>query len=630
MQVCRHCGWENPEIAAFCTNCGTGIGRDRSSGPRFRALGLTPGRSAEPADLVDNEWPAAATPGGGTSRTENQSVLSQTLVDFTAPALGEANPQPLRARPLSEPPLGERPQRTEEMVSPGRRRAADGALVAPPITGDHAAVQRRSTGPMLMPDEADISIDQASDTQVMKTVRPGASEVTTPLPSRDDANGDTRRDPIPPDDVPDAPDDDQPDSNQSDSQLDSQLDGSLLDGPPDDDPSALADATADPADAHRLDDEVSAEPTADPAADPSAEPTDDALESDDDATANTDPPEPGEPPADSLEEDGFDEFVDPSARGGDSVEQDDVVSSIDEPGAAGDVEIEVPDDDRLADAIDAFARDGDVRIPPPSDSPFEPEDELELSTSDLHAVDFESRVSEPPQPIATSPSLRAVPPPLPPADIPRFVLRPFSQTLSDRKIVPVGDTPVTIGREDSDIRISDDLFVSPRHARFSVRDNALWIEDLESLNGVWRRVRTDALLRAGDQLLIGQQILRVEASPGRINGIPPADGTQRFGPPPERSRYRILQIAADGEPLDIYHVPTAGCRLGRRLGDLVFTDDTYMSGTHALLVPEDEHLKICDLSSRNGCWLRLRDHTALQVGDAVMIGRTVWRIGRPV
>lgn len=611
MQVCRHCGWDNPEIAAFCTNCGTGLGRDRGSGPRFRALGLTPGRSAEPADLVDNEWPAAATPGGAASRTENQSVLSQTLVDFTAPALGEATPQPLRARPLSEPPLGERPQRTEEMVSPGRRRAADGALVAPPPAGEHAAVQRRSTGPMLMPDEADISIDQAADTQVMKTVRPGASEATEPLPSRDDAIGDTRRDPIPPDDSPDdSPDVDRSGDDQSD------------------EPSAVEEPVADAPGVDQPDD---VDDDADDAVTPSEDaPDTEAREGDDEATANTDPPEPGEPPADSLEEDGFDEFVDPSARGGDSVEQDDVVSSIDEPGAAGDVEIEVPDDDRLADAIDAFARDGDVRIPPPSDSPFEPEDELELSTSDLHAVDFESRVSEPPQPIATSPSLRAVPPPLPPADIPRFVLRPFSQTLGDRKIVPVGDTPITIGREDSDIRISDDLFVSPRHARFSVRDNALWIEDLESLNGVWRRIRTDAQLRAGDQLLIGQQILRVEASPGRINGVPPADGTQRFGPPPERSRYRILQIAADGEPLDIYHVPTAGCRLGRRLGDLVFTDDTYMSGTHALLVPEDEHLKICDLSSRNGCWLRLRDHTALQVGDAVMIGRTVWRIGRPV
>lgn len=53
MQVCRHCGWENPEIAAFCTNCGTGLGRDKGNGPRFRALGLTPRAEETPADSID-------------------------------------------------------------------------------------------------------------------------------------------------------------------------------------------------------------------------------------------------------------------------------------------------------------------------------------------------------------------------------------------------------------------------------------------------------------------------------------------------------------------------------------------------------------------------------------------------
>ena len=42
MLICKQCNWENPTYAAFCTNCGTGIGEKKNltaSGETWRFRG---------------------------------------------------------------------------------------------------------------------------------------------------------------------------------------------------------------------------------------------------------------------------------------------------------------------------------------------------------------------------------------------------------------------------------------------------------------------------------------------------------------------------------------------------------------------------------------------------------------
>ncbi|MCA9537973.1 MAG: FHA domain-containing protein [Myxococcales bacterium] len=544
MQVCRNCGWENPEIAAFCTNCGAAVVRVRgrsevpAAGPRFRALGLQPAvpetqaglraaaPSSEPPDEALDAEPApldamevAPEPPPPPPEVADgppeppEPPPTKTLLDFRVPAF------------VAEMQRGSTDGDADELLETGAPDRARGLV--PPRHAQRSAA-RRQTGPVLIPDEvdSDISVDlPPADTEENLAVR-AAQPDPEPAPEPAASSGDTE--------------------------------GYL----------AVADE-------------------------------------------------------DSLE-DGFDDFVDPDRPDAAQSGEDEFSGGpLDMAGA----ELEIEQEELPAEGHE-------VRIEAPSDSPYDSDDSLdgeveELSTSDLHTSDLESAESltsleeEP-----AAPSGRLLPPPLPKVSV-RFILRPFSQNLSLTRIVPVGNGAVVIGRGEGDVSINEDVYVSPRHARFSVQGDALFVEDLESLNGVWVRVRQDAELGPGDFLLVGQQILRVDAGPSRTNGVASADGTQRLGAT-GRSRIRLVQLGADGEPFDVYHVPASGCRIGRRLGELVFTDDTYMSGTHALVVPRDQVVVLRDLSSRNGTWVRVRGRRRLDIGDAVMMGRTVWRVGQPI
>ena len=70
---------------------------------------------------------------------------------------------------------------------------------------------------------------------------------------------------------------------------------------------------------------------------------------------------------------------------------------------------------------------------------------------------------------------------------------------------------VTIGRERGDITFPGDGYVSGRHATLTRRAGSLYLEDLDSSNGTYVRVKGSAAVFDGDLLLLGQQLFRVAA-----------------------------------------------------------------------------------------------------------------------
>jgi pSer/pThr/pTyr-binding forkhead associated (FHA) protein len=74
---------------------------------------------------------------------------------------------------------------------------------------------------------------------------------------------------------------------------------------------------------------------------------------------------------------------------------------------------------------------------------------------------------------------------------------------------PDTDT-VSLGREGNDINFPDDPFISGRHAQLQLTGGVLTVTDLGSRNGTFVRVTGEHVLKHGDYVFMGQQLLRVE------------------------------------------------------------------------------------------------------------------------
>ncbi len=80
-------------------------------------------------------------------------------------------------------------------------------------------------------------------------------------------------------------------------------------------------------------------------------------------------------------------------------------------------------------------------------------------------------------------------------------------------VVPLGNSPITLGRAaDSTLVLSDD-YASSRHARFFPSDGQWIVEDLGSTNGTWidrTRITGPTVLRIGARVRVGRTTLQLQ------------------------------------------------------------------------------------------------------------------------
>lgn len=88
----------------------------------------------------------------------------------------------------------------------------------------------------------------------------------------------------------------------------------------------------------------------------------------------------------------------------------------------------------------------------------------------------------------------------------------------DSNVYDLRDNTVLIGREDGQIVLSEDKFMSRRHAQVHLKVRAggmgVVLEDLNSANGTYLRVRNQTVLDAGAMFRLGDQLLRFEEGDG--------------------------------------------------------------------------------------------------------------------
>jgi len=175
------------------------------------------------------------------------------------------------------------------------------------------------------------------------------------------------------------------------------------------------------------------------------------------------------------------------------------------------------------------------------------------------------------------------------------------------------------------LQLPEDPFISDRHANFCYREDKLVVQDENSANGVYVRIRGGVQIHMGDTFLAGEQLFRVE--PNTITNEPPADdGTYFFASPKHPGPFRLVQMFQGGVRGMTVCARSSSLQIGREGGDLNFPGDPYMSGSHCRVEEVQGEIMLTDLNSRNGTYIRIVGERELEHGDYLFLGRKLLRV----
>ena len=151
-------------------------------------------------------------------------------------------------------------------------------------------------------------------------------------------------------------------------------------------------------------------------------------------------------------------------------------------------------------------------------------------------------------------------------------------------------------------------------------DNGLAVEDLNSANGVYRRLKDTYELKHGDIVLMGRQMFRYYAAG------PASDGKDPKTPAKEAKGAELVRVLPGGVEENRYPLPPGESVLGRTRGTINFSDDAYLSSRHARIKNEGDKCILEDLQAVNGTFVGVRDRVVVGDGDIILIGHQLLRV----
>jgi len=209
---------------------------------------------------------------------------------------------------------------------------------------------------------------------------------------------------------------------------------------------------------------------------------------------------------------------------------------------------------------------------------------------------------------------------------PQIILTALRADGSEAGTYRLPDAPqITLGRDTGSI-FAGDSYLSPRHATFTRRGNLLSIKDEDSLNGVYLKLRPNepCLLEFGDLFRIGQEIIRLEELKGQGRS---ADQVERFGSPAKGYIGRLALVIGRDTTGNSFPIPERGVHCGRERGDILFSEDGYVSGLHCSIAKgPDGRIYLTDVGSSNGTFVRLRSEHTVGATDILLMGQQLFRI----
>jgi pSer/pThr/pTyr-binding forkhead associated (FHA) protein len=187
-----------------------------------------------------------------------------------------------------------------------------------------------------------------------------------------------------------------------------------------------------------------------------------------------------------------------------------------------------------------------------------------------------------------------------------------------------------IGRAGTKMIFANDPFISPRHVRCTLDQERVHLVDLGARNGVYIRIGGSEVVYPGDQILLGNRLLRLDVLPPRAPVPADASGTRSFGTPLETAWGRVLLVGVDDVMTDIYELRGNPVAIGREVGDIVFPRDAFLSRSHCRLRMEVSggavRVLLEDAGSANGTYLRMRSEAWLGDGDMFRVGDQILKV----
>ncbi|HTJ43268.1 MAG TPA: FHA domain-containing protein [Kofleriaceae bacterium] len=199
---------------------------------------------------------------------------------------------------------------------------------------------------------------------------------------------------------------------------------------------------------------------------------------------------------------------------------------------------------------------------------------------------------------------------------------------SDGERFPLGAEYVMFGRAGADVAFDQDRFLARQHARLERTGDGARIVPLDQVNGVFRKLDAPVELTDGMIVLLGREVLRYEkVDADEKSGEPLVrHGVALFGSPPREPWGRFLQLLPSGGVRDVRFLFDEEVVLGREEGDIVFSDDAFMSRRHAQVAWDGQRAMLQDLGSSNGSFVRLVGTTPVKHGDHLRMGDQLFRI----
>ncbi len=169
-----------------------------------------------------------------------------------------------------------------------------------------------------------------------------------------------------------------------------------------------------------------------------------------------------------------------------------------------------------------------------------------------------------------------------------------------------------------------DSYLSPLHLQIEVHPSGTFtLRDAGSLNGVFVKLTEEEAVADGAVFRIGQELLRFdEIRPPR----PLEDGTEVMGSPNPGYWGRIAIIIGRAQDGSCFPLFGDAVVLGRERGDILFSEDGYVSGTHARISYRHGQVFLQDLASSNGTFLKVRGERTVRAGTFILMGQQLFRV----